>query len=160
MTDLVPVAPEAPDALTALRRGVVELDVQRAELAEQGEWGRLAAGLAALRTLRRDLSELERAVEQDVARLIPSKAEFVDGVGTLTVATDVRRSQWKTDDLAVMVVARAMEAGECGHPMDVVKLILAGAQVSGWRVTWMRERGLDPDEFCETEFGRKTVRIQ
>ena len=84
----------------------------------------------------------------------------MDGVGTLTVATDTRRSHWKTDELANEIVTAKMAEGIVAHPLDVVRLIMAGAQVSGWRVTWMREQGLDPDEWADVEYGRKTVRIQ
>jgi hypothetical protein len=160
VTDLVPVPPVAPDALDALRHGVADLDRQREELAVAGEWQRLAAGLAALRILRRDLSELERAVEHDIAELIPSKSEFVDGVGTLTVATDTRRSHWETDELATELVNRALDKGDIVHPLDVMGLLLGGMQVSGWRVTWLREHGYDPDDWCDTDYGRKTIRIQ
>lgn len=158
MSELVPVE-AAPAALVLLRAAIASLDEQRADLAHQGEWEALTAGVVQLDALLRDLRELRRACEQDVVELIPAKKAFVEGVGFVEVKTDIRRRNWQSRDLAMAAVANAVEAGDVDHPMDVVELMLAMFSISAAKVTALRERGFDPDEWCETEWGHRTIRV-
>jgi hypothetical protein len=162
VTDLAPVAPEAPGQVTTLRAVIGALDAERAYLTAGAQWQRLTAGLVQIDALLRDLRELRRACEQDIANLmmqIPSSREFVEGVGTVEVKTDIRRRNWQSRDLAMAAVANAVEAGDIGHPIDVVALMLDLFSISAAKVTTVRARGFDPDEWCETEWGHQTIRI-
>jgi len=56
-------------------------------------------------------------------------------------------------------VAQAWDAGLVNHPNDVADLLLECARPE-WRLTPLRERGLDPDAYCKVEQDEagKTVR--
>jgi hypothetical protein len=68
-TDIDP-ADLLPDVVDTWVYAITALDAQRAELAAAGETGMLAFGLDRIRELRRQLGDLERAVEADVATLM------------------------------------------------------------------------------------------
>jgi hypothetical protein len=168
-TDIDP-ADLLPDVVDTWVYAITALDAQRAELAAAGETGMLAFGLDRIRELRRQLGDLERAVEADVATLMDGKTETVDGLGTLERRRGTDRKAWQSDDLLKLIVRQAVDpegTGEvAGTPIEVLGRVLEAitdcvpvTPSLGWRVTALRSHGVDPDEWCETKPGRTSVQI-
>lgn len=177
MTAHLPAVPaqQAPavrptDAVAGLREAIMAADAERAVLAERGDVDALAFGLVGLRALRADLAELARAVEDDVARLMPAKTVTVDGVGTLERRRSNVRRQWESEALARVVVLRALVDPETGEmpssPMEAAERAVAALMACapftasmGWRVTALRDHGIDVDQYHESTPGRTTVTV-
>jgi hypothetical protein len=82
-----------------------------------------------------------------------------------------KRTQWQDRDLASAVVTRYLTDPDTGEVMgedtdayeaarDVTDLILRLAGVSYWRVTALRDYGINADDYCTSERGRRTVVIR
>jgi hypothetical protein len=167
--DIVPVS--LPDVVETWRDAIEALDAQRSELAAAGETGMLAFGLDRIRELRRQLGDLERAVEADVVGLMESKTEVIDGLGTLERKKGTDRKHWQSDDLLRQLVRDAyldavddMEPGDdpsmiVGRVFDTVTACVPITPSLGWRVTALRAHGIDVDEWCEARPGRVSVQI-
>lgn len=166
---LVPTSPAAPDALDLLRHGLAQLDDQRAALAEQGDLDTLAAGYVALTALLGDLRDLARAVEDDVARLMPSKRVEIDGLPVLERRRGADRRAWDWDTLLPLLIRLYVDPDGTGEMPDAVEVIdrmrelivdVIGVTPSkGPKVTPLKEMGIDPDEYAESKPGRQTVQI-
>lgn len=164
---LVPTS--TPDSLVTLRRGLAELDDQRKALAEAGDYETLIYGLVQLLPLVKDLSELARAVKQDIAATMPSRWVEIEGVGRVERKPDNRRSDWDWDQLLPRLIRMYVDPdgnGALPEPAEVMdrmrELIVDVIGVTpskGPRVTPLREMGLDPDEWCSVTRDKHTVQI-
>jgi hypothetical protein len=161
---------DLPDVLEVWRNAIEGLNVYRGVLAEEGRTDLLAFGLDRIRELRRQLGDLERAVEADIAELMDGKTETIDGLGTLERRRGTDRKAWQSDDLLKVIVRQAVDpegTGEvAGTPIEVLGRVLEAITACvpvtpslGWRVTALRSHGVDPDEWCETKPGRTAVQI-
>lgn len=178
MSDLIPVEQSTPvlrhgsdTALRMLRAAIGQADEARRQLAEAGDWEALAWALSAVRALSRDLRTLERATVEDVAGLLPEKRVTIDGLGTVERRKASTRRAWQSEDLFRRLLAQALvdpETGEilAGSTLEVAETIgsevLACMPVTasmGWRVTALRARGLDPEDWCETTEGPASITI-
>jgi hypothetical protein len=171
VTDLVyEPADTLPDIVEGWRGYVEALHTQAGELAAAGETGMLAFGLDRVRELRRVLGDLERAVEGHVAGLMDGKTETIDGLGTLERRKGTDRKAWQSDDLLRRVVhSMPWVDPETGEMLErdllvdaVLEAISACVPITpslGWRVTALKARGIDPDEWCESKPGRTSVQI-
>ncbi len=170
MSALEPVPVVAhPSGVDALRTAIMRADADRARLAEAGDTTALAFGLADLRALSRDLSMLARAVEDDVARLMASKTMTVDGLGTLERRRGTERRQWDSEALFATLVRSELDPDGTGElppaaeTLERVRALVADTMPLtgsfGWRVTALRARGVDPDEWASCTPGRTTVQI-
>ena len=172
MTDLVPVTPIVPSAVQTLREQIAAADTQRQALVEAGDLDALAAGLAQLRQITADMRLLAQAVEDDVVSLMPDKRYTLQGVGTLERRKGTDRRQWDSLELARLLVLAELvdpatgEIDRTGDPVEVVGRVVAAlvacapfTSSMGWRVTALRDRGINPDEWATTTPGRTTVQI-
>jgi hypothetical protein len=167
ITEVVPA--DLPDMIEDWRTTVEVLDGFRSKLAEVGDTPRLAFGLDRVRELRRILGDLERAIEGDVATLMDGKTETVDGLGTLERRKGTDRKAWQSDDLLRRLVRDAVDPEHTGEMPSasevldaVVSTVTECAPITGslgWRVTALKARGIDPDEWCESKPGRTSVQI-
>lgn len=176
--ELVSVADSAPvrrhesdTALRMLRAAIGHADEARRQLAEAGDWEALAWALSAVRALARDLRTLERATVEDVATTLPEKRVTIDGLGTVERRKASVRRAWQSEDLFRSVLARALvdeDTGEilAGSTLEVAETIgsevLACMPVTpsmGWRLTALRARGMDPEDWCETTPGPASITI-
>ena len=92
-----------------------------------------------------------------------NQKETVQGVGTLERHRDVSRSNWEHEDLLRVVLdaerrVKDEETGEIENDLDVLSDVFPMRGYNA-RVTALRARGIDPDEFCETEERGLKVRI-
>lgn len=171
MTDLEPV--DVPDRVTAMdgiARAILDADQTRRALAEAGDWESLAWGLDRLRAIRQAFSDVIQATETDVATLMPSKTETIDGLGTIERRKGSTRKKWESAELVRRLVRDALDPEGTGeipsspieavqHVVDTLTECAPFTPSMGWRVRALAERGIDPDEWCETTPGRVTVQF-
>lgn len=170
MSDLVYKPTDTlPDIVEGWRTYCEALAVQADELAASGDTESLAFGLDRVRELRRVLGDLERAVEAHVAALMDGKTETVDGLGTLERRKGTDRKQWQSEDLLRRLVRDAVDpehTGELPSAGEVLEAVVSTVTDCapftgslGWRVTALKARGVDPDEWCATSPGATRVQI-
>jgi hypothetical protein len=166
----VPPAPADTDLPGRLGTVIVATDDRRHELAEHGDWHALAFLLAELRRLQADLRLLIDTVEQDCYRLLPDKRTEIDGLGVLEKRKGTDRRAWQSIDLLDEILRVAVVDRETGVVLDdetmirqrIHEVLVDAVPFNpslGWRVTALRELGLDPDEWCETKPGRESVQV-
>lgn len=90
----------------------------------------------------------------------------VDGVGRVEVKRGANRKQWDHDALIRLVIARGRDERAVsldGEPLEsegeAVGRVLMECARPEWRLTPLRDRQIDPDEFCEVSPGRVNVVI-
>ena len=173
MTSLPVAVPDSldqpQDPLLTLRRAIAQLDQQRHDLAAAGNLHTLAAGLAQLRALTGDLRQLAQHVEDDVAALMPDKQVEIPGVGVIERRKGTDRRKWQSEDLLRTLIRDEIDPDGTGELPDagtvlqsVMTVVTECVPITGslgWRVTKLRERGIDPDEWAECTPGRVTVQI-
>lgn len=172
MTENLPerVSPPSTDITDPLIAALTHANDRRAELAEAGDWESLGWGLDRLTEIHRQLSELVAAIESDVYELMPEKRGTIDHLGTLEKKRGSNRKKWQSDRLVTRLVRAALDPEGTGELPDspyeavdtVVSTLTACAPFTGsmgWRVTALKERGIDPDEWCESTPGRQSIQI-
>jgi hypothetical protein len=162
-------ATDMPDMLEGWREMITALESAAQELAWNADTPRLAFGLDRVRELRKALSDLERSIEQIIVDLMDSKTETVDGLGTLERKRGTDRKAWQSEELLIRLVRDAVDPEGTGELPDPVEVLTSVVQMvtecmpvtpsMGWRVTALRARGIDPDEWAETKPGRTSVQI-
>lgn len=125
-----------------------------------------------LQDLRRAQVQLRWAadeLEDEIVKAMPHKEMVVASVGAVTLRTGTKRTQWDKDGLVGVLVARIaddpeilceVETGEMLTPSQQVERILdrfLEAATPSWKITGLRKFRVDPDEYCTTAYGRKTV---
>lgn len=170
-TDLVPVpvAVAEPDGITALRHAIARADQQREALHEAGNLDALAAGLHHLIPLLRDLRILHQSVMDDVANLMPSPQWDVEGVGRLERKQATDRRSWDWEALWPALVRNELDPDGTGELPAVAEVVEAMTRLAvdvigltgskAPRVTELRKRGLQVDEWCESKPGKVSVVI-
>lgn len=134
-----------------------------------GEFQDPDATAEALRSLRAVVKAL-RLIDDDLAdRLadVTSYGDTVLGDRRVTKRQGNNRKAWDHERLVARVVAAGrderridLDTGEVleSEAAAVVRALVACAGIRDWRVTALRERGIDPGEYCETTPG--TTRIE
>lgn len=126
--------------------------------------------LAQLRRSVKYLQDCAALVEDEMVKCAPSKQFEVPGVGTAEIHTGSKRTSWNHDEVAGVVAhaladeipAMVTEDGEPVNHIQYVTDIINGFRVAssdGWKVTGLRALKIDPDDYCHTEWGRKTVQM-
>lgn len=124
----------------------------------------MIVALLALREAKRGIDLLYRRIENDVIRGTDKKSFTIEGAGEVQIKTSTKRNDWNHDALWRTVVARALDEremdddGVIAEPSyETVARVLAECARPSWRVTPLRDRGIDPDEFSHVEYGAKSV---
>lgn len=158
----LPMQREAARALVGLRLAIADMDAQRADLRELGDTESLLVGLFALKMLVRDLRTLAEQVEQDACELMGEdgqRAIPVDHVGLFERKKSTTRKNWQHAELARELLDQAWDMGEINHPSDVVALLTECVGFSYWRVTPLKARGFEPDEWCSVDESHWSIKI-
>lgn len=164
--DQLSVPQQAVEVLQAFNNALLGIDDYRQELAENGDWESLSFGLSNLVELRNQLTVLMQSIEKNIYDLMPGKKTVIEGVGIV----EKRRSntkKWDSEALLHDIVKQKLDNGT-GEitPTDVFELIETLRQVLpltaslGWRVNALKEKGFDPEEYCDITWGRQTISIQ
>lgn len=162
--------PPAVSPVAGLRDEIARMTEHAEALAEAGEWTELIVGLVPVQQVLGDLRELEKLVKQLIAKTIPEKRVTVEGVGTVERRKAATRKQWDSEELLRKIMVRALVDEQTGEvpssPMVAVDIVmqevLACVPITGslgWRVTALKDRGFDPDEWCETTDNGWTVQV-
>lgn len=157
----------AEQALANFGKLLLDADYARQQLAEQGDYVALAHGLRAFRDMKAQLDVLIRAIEDDVASLMPDKKVVVDNFGTLERRSTTSR-KWDSENLLQHIVRMTLDpefTGEVKYEnvfdlIQVLKAVLPFTASTAWRVTALRDNDVPIDQFCETTYGRQTITIQ
>jgi hypothetical protein len=167
MTDIVPVSNSLElQSQDGLRNAIMQADTGRAGLALAGDYTQLLKGLLYLKDIKADLDTLIRACEDDITSLMPEKKMFIDDVGTVERRTSSTR-KWQSDDLLRHITRSTLDPQGTGEVsinnvvtlIDTLKAVLPFTASLGWRVTALKELGIDVTEYSEATYGRQTVQI-
>lgn len=121
-------------------------------------------GLRALNVLRSALSAL-RNLDAALVRHIYVNGEHgdvqVEGLPVAKVTRARDRKAWEHRPLAQAVLdAHLTERGfEQPDPWEAITWVLDAAGVAYWKVTTLRELGIDVDQYCETTPGKPQVQF-
>lgn len=126
----------------------------------------LAIILAAIRDCRAELAALAKVVEADLIATAGKKRFVVPGLGEVEVKKSKKYTHWNDRDLAAVVVARALDervldetSGEYEPREQAVARVLMECARPSWRLTPLRDRGIDESEFCTIEDDGWSVRL-
>ena len=138
---------------------------------------RAISDLAELRSVRKALADWELVLETYIADSLGRNTTTVEGVGTVQVRYGKTRKAWDKHPLLRSVLDSHRPPSPDGevHPSDDGHAEVAGEALSCSpdlarvldcfnlpepRVTALRERGIDPDEFASTTPGKVSVTIE
>lgn len=114
--------------------------------------------LCKIRDLRADLAILAKNAELELLPLADDRSWVVADLGEVEVKKNIRYTRWDSEALTRTLVARALderildeETGEYEPAWEAVARVLSEAARPSWRVTPLRARGIDVDEFCHVE---------
>lgn len=128
----------------------------------------VASYLIRLRDLKADVAGYYRDVEQRLLELMGERRVEITGLGVVESHRRTKRTKWDYETLIPTLVARALderevdpETGEFrereGH--TVARVLRECVSFSGGKVTGLRARGLEPDEFCEEQADGWSVQL-
>jgi len=149
-----------------MRQALLRADTLRQELADRGDWAQLLNAIEGLRALKGDLDTLLRACEDDAARLLPEKKMVLDGFGVVEARTTSSR-KWDSEPLLRDLCRQILDPEQTGEInasaipdlLRVLKAVLPMTASLSWRVTALKEQGIDPEQYSEITYGRKTIQI-
>lgn len=151
---------------TGFREALLIADDMRQQLVAQKDWLQLCYAIEGLKAIKKDLDTLLRSCEEDAANLLPEKRMMVDGFGVIEKRTASTR-KWESEQLLMDVCRQVLDPEQTGeiHPSRVVELISVLKQILpitgslGWRTGALKEHGINPDDYSQTTWGRKSVQI-
>jgi len=166
VVDATPV----PTPVFLLRVAIADMIDDAAALAESGDWESLIRGLGPLQEVLGDLRLLESSVKQYIADTIPERQVTVEGVGTVERLKKTTRRNWDSEELLRKIVVGALIDPETGEipssPLEAVDKVMAEVKAcvpftgsTGWRVGALKDRGFDPDEWCEQNTDGYTIKF-
>lgn len=127
---------------------------------------RAVSDLARLRAIRQGLAVWEGELTDWLNDALGRNTIEVDGIGQVQVKRGTDRKEWDHDALIRLVVARGRderrvdaETGEYEPEGEAVARALMECARPSWRLTPLRDRGIDPDEYCASNPGRLSVVI-
>ena len=166
MREIEYVNPQVEVAGKDIRSALLLADKMREELVATGDWLQLCVAIEGLKKIKADLDTLIRSCEHDAANLLPEKKVSVDGFGVIEKRTSTSR-KWESEDLLMTLCRSILDPEGTGEIQSsrvpelirVLKSVMPLTASLGWRVTALKELGIDPDSFSELTFGRQSVQI-
>lgn len=129
----------------------------------------LAMLLAMIRRAIRQLQDAAVFVEDELVKVMPGKTREVVGLGVIEMHTGAVRKGWDKEGLTqalIHVLAHELPDlinPETGEQINLVQMVerlvtmFTDAATPSWKVTGLRKYGIDPEDYCETSWGRKTI---
>lgn len=141
-------------------------DDRRAELYAAGDYVTLAWVVNEARKIKADLDAFVRECEENVAALMPTKKEAIDGLGVIEKRTTSSR-KWDSEGLLKDLVRRNLDPEGTGEitldrvftMIEALKKALPLTPSLGWRVTPLKEDGVDVEQYSEVTYGRSNIQI-
>lgn len=119
-----------------------------------------------IRDERAELAAQAAEYEQELISRAPSKKFLIDGVGEVQIRHSLKRTDWDSEGLTRVLVAYALDerkldeaTGEYEPGWEAVARVLTECARPSWRVTPLKSRGIDPDEFCHSEPDHAAVQL-
>lgn len=114
----------------------------------------LARALAILRDLKQDAATIYSEIEQRYLDSLPDYGDRVEvpGLGVVETHRRTKRTKWDTDALVADVLgAAAGDDRAVGDldPWEAVTALRECISFGAGKVTGLRARGLQPDEYCQ-----------
>lgn len=153
-------------ALGVITAAINRLD--RAVVLDAGEqsWEANAALLVRVRGQAKALGDVADILERTIIAQRMAAGSLRDevpvrGVGVVSIHRTANRKHWDHDGLATHVLDSHLSAmeGELPDPWEVKRWLMDAVGVSYWRTGVLKSLGIPVDEFCDTETGRRTVKI-
>lgn len=148
-------------ALKALHRALEtwEQDIDR--LAADGDLYALADGYAALDEFLRAARDVRNHAEDHIARLMDQDRVNLDDEITLERHRGRKRREWDWDGLLKALGWDRWVDPESGeYVADTLKQVVSLTASVSPRVGALRDRGIQPDEFCDESPARTTVQVR
>jgi len=152
--------------LGRLHRSLEWLAVNEPEINDMAE---LAGFLDRLRSHKREVTDLERIIEQRLAEAMSQDIVNLDDDVVIERRRGTKRTRWQSEAvLAQLGIQARVDADGVVQPPDeqftrlyeaVQECCPLTASLS-WRAGALRERGIDPDEYAATEPGRVSVAVR
>jgi hypothetical protein len=113
---------------------------------------------ASLEETNGQLATIRKFLTKKLAEAMPGKLVTVMGVGTFARQRIANRKRWDKDLYRAVLDTRLVNP-ETGEILDETPLekVLGVWNLGAPRITALRERGIDPDEWCEVEYGHLTI---
>lgn len=151
MAEQAAIAVDLAESVRALRPDdIVELPVDQA-----------AAIYVELVDVQKELAAVMSLLTHAFAESLAHKETTVDGIGTLRRRGRTDRIRWQKDDLLRAVLDSRIVDKDTGEVADETPLdkVLAVWNLATPRTTALKERGIDPDDFCHSEWGGWTIEV-
>lgn len=127
----------------------------------------VAEGLLVLWRAKRDLAQAYQSLELKFAELMGEEPEVSLPDALIEKRMSTARKTWQHKELGQEVAARLlqlsvdMETGEIlKDPQTLMMEMLDYAAPSYWRVKALERIGVDPNDFCETDDPKPSIRIR
>lgn len=149
-------------ALESFNSALLQMDDYRASLAEAGDWESLSHGLANLMEFKKNLAAVIQSIETDIYKLMPDKKTPIEGLGIV----EKRRSntkKWDSERLLHRILdMHISDNGEldAASLVETIEKVMPLTPSMGWRVTALKELGIDIDNYCDITWGRQTISIK
>lgn len=111
-----------------------------------------------IRDLRTDLAALAKDVEKELLANAGERRWVVGNLGEVAIRKSTKRSRWDNESLTAKVVALALDervldehTGEYESAHAAVARVLSECSRPSWRLTPLRARNVQIDEYCEQE---------
>ena len=117
--------------------------------------------LAALEEARRNLAGVAADLTNVLAKSMADKLMVVEGVGSFERSKKKARTQWDREALLPDVLDTILVDKESGEilPETELEKVLKVWNLPAPRTTVLRDRGLDPDQYCQTEDAGWSIRL-
>lgn len=148
-------------SLKSLEQALTRLADQADRLAEDGDVASLGVGLHNFRALRKQVNDLERHIEDHVAKLMDRKVMNLGDELVMERRSGNVRKHWQSVELLRHLVGDQLIDPETGE--NVFDILVACLPLTGslpWRAGALREHGTNPDEWAETTPGRTSVQVR
>lgn len=146
---------------TRVLLALMEKLFENTEFADNTEDQKVAAALefhCAALAAKRLMSDISRIAEDIlVAAMKGERRATIDGT-TIEIRRAYRRTDWEHAKLATHV-ALSVTGGELVEGMAEVIDAFVKACRPEWRVSYLKELGLDDQDYCSRDLGRATVTV-
>lgn len=118
--------------------------------------------LEMIKEARRNLAVLERDLENVLAQSMSNKVLVVEGTGTFERSKKKDRTQWDKDALLSAVMDSRLFNPHTGELKEETPLekVLAVWNLPAPRITALRDRKIDADQFAHVESAGWSIRFQ
>jgi hypothetical protein len=101
---------------------------------------------------------IRKLLTKKLAEAMPEKLVTVMGVGTFARQRVANRTRWDKDLYRAVLDTRLVntQTGEILHETPLEK-VLQVWNLGAPRIRALRERGIDPDDWCDVEYGHLTI---